>query len=154
MEELTLSKFNNPKLLKLLEAKNTPRTVQRMLELAGRAKGYTTPIATGNNSKEKILGYITTQIEKVNHLGMKDAEKADALGEMWQDYMRVQGMPDNIFGGNSSGKGREIGMTTDINHLTGGEQGASGTRSTTGGLLDEGGSFDGETFLDGKGDGY
>ena len=154
MEVLTLSKFNNPKLLKLLDAKDSPRAVQRMLELAGRAKGYTAPIATGNNSKEKILGYISTQIEKVNQLGMKDLEKADALDEMWQDYMRVQGMPDNIFGGNSSGRGKEIGMTQDIATVRGGDQGVSGTKSTTGGLLDEGGTFDGETFLDGTGDGY
>ena len=154
MEVLQLSKFNNPKLLKLLGAKGTPRGVQRMLKLAGTAKGYTTPIATKNNSKEKILGYITTQIEKVNHLDVRDADKSEALAEMWEDYTKVQGMPDNIFGGNSSGRGREVGMTTDPNLLTGGSQIDNGTSGTRGGLLDEGGMFEGESWMDGNGDGY
>ena len=140
--------------MKLLNAKGTPRGVQRMLKLAGTAKGYTTPIATKNNSKEAILSYITTQIEKVNHLDVGDADKSEALAEMWQDYSKVQGMPNNIFGGSLSNKGREVGMTTDPNLIQGGSQFNDGTSSTRGGLLDEGGEFEGESWMDGNGDGY
>ena len=154
MEVPQLSKFNSPKLTKLLTSKGTPRGVQRMLKLAGTAKGYTTPIATKNNSKEAILGYITTQIEKVNQLDVGDADKTEALSEMWQDYSKVQAMPNNIFGGSLSNKGREVGMTTDPSLLQGGRQTNDGTSFTRGGLLDEGGEFEGESWLDGDGDGY
>ena len=45
-------------------------------------------------------------------------------------------------------------MTTDPNLLTGGSQVDNGTSSTRGGLLDEGGVFEGESWMDGNGDGY
>ena len=107
---------------------------KRLAQLVGRAKAYTTPIATKNNNKEQISNYITNQIELINKLGVDEAERASALESAWKDYMKVQAMPDNIFGGTQSGHGLspEWGNTDNLTS----KPVTNDFKSTRGGLLD------------------
>lgn len=78
--------------------KKVGKPVERLVELAGRSKGYTSQIATTNNTRDSILQSITNQIEKVNKISADDAVKKAALDEMWTDYTKMQEAPDGIFG--------------------------------------------------------
>ena len=107
---------------------------KRLAELVGRAKGYTTPIATKNNNKEQILRYITNQIELINKLGVDESERASALDASWKDYMKIQGMPESNFGGTQSGHGLAPEWT-NVDQLTD-QPVTNDFSSTKGGLLD------------------
>lgn len=117
-------------------ARKTPRGIQRLANLAGTARGYTTPIATKNNSKDQLLDYIQVKIQEVNQLGGVDPTlKSQIADEMWEGYMSVASRPDSAFGG--TGIHSTMGID-NIDNVQGGTQVDNGTSSTFGGLLDEG----------------
>ena len=125
--------------------------MDRLAKLAGTARGYTTPIATKNNSKDQLLDYIQVKIQEVNQLGGVDPDMKNKIAEeMWEGYMELAKRPNEAFGG--TGLHSTSGIS-NIDNIQGGDNMSSGTSSTRGGLLDEGG-FDGESWLDGNGDGY
>lgn len=133
MEVLTLSKIDL--IIEAIKGGGKVSTQQkRLAELVGRAKAYTTPIATKNNNKEQISNYITNQIELINKLGVDETDKASALDAAWKDYMKVQGMPDSKFGGTQSGHGLspEWGNTDNLTS----KPVTNDFSSTKGGLLD------------------
>lgn len=93
--------FGNKVMTDLVDAikggKKVGKPAERLVELAGRSKGYTSQVATTNNSRDSILQSITNQIEKVNKISADDAVKKAALDEMWADYTKMQQAPDGIF---------------------------------------------------------
>ena len=87
MEVLTLSRWEvaTELLKKATSARKTSRGVDRLAKLAGTARGYTTPIATKNNSKDQLLDYIQVKIQEVNQLGGVDPNiKNQIAEEMWE----------------------------------------------------------------------
>ena len=134
--------LTHPKLINLIEniAKGgkVAKTDSRIIELAERSKAYTSSKATGLNSRDDILRYITDQIEKVNKLGGDDATKKAAAEEMWMDYQKRQEAPDAFFG-------RKVGNSMhDVN--TFGVDNVDDIRNPnaakTPGLIEETGDFD------------
>lgn len=134
--------LTHPKLINLIESiakgSKVAKTDTRILELAERSKAYTSSKATGLNSRDDILRYITDQIEKVNKLGGDDATKKAAAEEMWADYMKMQDAPDGFFGrkvGNSMHDVNTVGVD-DIDAV----RNPNAARQP--GLIEEGGDFD------------
>jgi hypothetical protein len=143
--------FATDLLKKSTSARKTSRGMDRLAKLAGTARGYTTPIATKNNSKDQLLDYIQVKIQEVNQLGGVDPDMKNKIAEeMWEGYMELAARPNEAFGG--TGLHSTMGIS-DVDSVQGGTSTNTGTSSTRGGLLDEGG-FDGESWLDGNGDGY
>ncbi len=133
MEVITLSKIDL--IIEAIKGGTKVSTQQkRLAELVGRAKAYTTPIATKNNNKEQISNYITNQIELINKLSVDEADRASALDSAWKDYMKVQAMPDNKFGGTQSGHGLSPEWSNTDNLTS--KPVTNDTSSTRGGLLD------------------
>jgi len=136
---------------KATSARKTSRGIDRLAKLAGTARGYTTPIATKNNSKDQLLDYIQVKIQEVNQLGGVDPNLKNQIAEeMWEGYMELAARPNEAFGG--TGLHSTMGIS-NVDSIQGGDNLGSGTSSTRGGLLDEGG-FEGESWMDGNGDGY
>ena len=134
--------LTHPKLINLIESiakgSKVAKTDSRILELAERSKAYTSSKATGLNSRDDILRYITDQIEKVNKLGGDDATKKAAAEEMWMDYQKMQDAPDGFFGrkvGNSMHDVNTVGVD-DIDAV----RNPNAARQP--GLIEEGGDFD------------
>lgn len=129
---------------------------RQLAELAGTARGYTTKIATQNNSKDQLLEYIGAKMEVANNLsGVDPALKNQILDEMMQGYMSVAAKDAKGFGGTGLHPNYGISKIEDV---TGGDQGVGGVKTTRGGAADDGGGFDidgdeGE-WMSGDGDGY
>ena len=129
---------------------------RQLAELAGTVRGYTSKVATQNNSKDQLLEYMARKMEEANKLsGVDPAVKKEIVDEMMQGYMSVAAKDTRGFGGTGLHPNYGVNKMEDV---TGGDQGVGGTRVTRGGAADEGGGFDmdgdeGE-WMSGDGDGY
>ena len=129
---------------------------RQLAELAGTVRGYTSKVATQNNSKDQLLEYMARKMEEANKLsGVDPAVKKEIVDEMMQGYMSVAAKDARGFGGTGLHPNFGVNKMEDV---TGGDQGVGGTRVTRGGAADEGGGFDmdgdeGE-WMSGDGDGY
>ena len=91
------NKLVNDLVEKIKGGQKVGRQSERLVQLAGTSKGYTSQIATTNNSRDSILQSIANQIEKVNKISADDSIKKAIAEEMWADYAKMQKAPDGIF---------------------------------------------------------